>query len=223
MQDIERFTKQNIEVRVVEGFGPEAGERAEPIAMGRQTIWGGLGKAPSRDVMMAAGKAARSEMMQRIRDNKADNGNGAGRSGNGGRGGERSARAPQPQGQRSASNGNSGRSAGNANGGRNGNGNGARQDARPAQPRPPQNHAPREDSEMQPRDGAHTSASPFVQRDATPRNTDGQPDPLRTSVDSMSGRGRRSGNGGGGGRSNRSGGGGFGPRGPGNPTRTFGR
>jgi ATP-dependent RNA helicase RhlE len=45
MQDIERFTKQKIEVQVVEGFGPEPGERAEPIAMGRQTIWGGAGKA----------------------------------------------------------------------------------------------------------------------------------------------------------------------------------
>ncbi|MDQ6881786.1 MAG: DEAD/DEAH box helicase, partial [Pseudomonadota bacterium] len=100
MQDIERFTKQNIEVRVVEGFGPEAGERAEPIAMGRQTIWGGLGKAPSRDVMVAAGKAARSVMMQRVRDNKADNGgrSGAGRSG----GGERSGRGAPAPGQRSA-------------------------------------------------------------------------------------------------------------------------
>jgi ATP-dependent RNA helicase RhlE len=216
MKDIERFTKQTIEVRVIDGFAPEPGEQAEPIAMGRQTIWGGAGKPPSREVMAAAAKAARSEMMQRMRDNKGD----TGKAGNGGRGGERSARAPQPQGQR---NGN-----GNGNGARNGNGNGARQGARPPQGRPSQGqiHAPRQDSEMQPRDGAHNSASPFVQRDATPRNTDGQPDPLRTSVDSMGGRGRRgNGNGGGNGagRSNRSGGGGFGPRGPGNPARTFGR
>jgi ATP-dependent RNA helicase RhlE len=70
MADIERFTKQKIEVQVVEGFGPEPGERAEPIAMGRQTIWGGAGKPPSRDVMAAAAKAARAEMMQRIRENK---------------------------------------------------------------------------------------------------------------------------------------------------------
>ena len=229
MRDIERFTRQTIEVKVVEGFGPEQGEQAEPIAMGRQTIWGGIGKPPSREVMAAAAKAARGEMMQRIRDNKDANG----KSGNGGRaGGDRSARAPQPQGQRSANgsgsgSGNGGRNAGNGNGngGRNGNGggNGARQGARPAQPRPAQAHAPQQDSEMQPRDGAHNSQSPFVQRDATPRNTDGQPDPLRTSVDSMGGRGRRGGGGGGGGRSNRSGGGGFGPRGPGNPARTFGR
>ena len=48
----------------------------------------------------------------------------------------------------------------------------------------------------------------------------GQPDPMRTSIDSMAGSGRR----GGGGRGpNRSGGGGYGPRGPGNPGRSFGR
>ena len=39
MQDIERFTKQNIECVVVPGFEAESGERAEPLAMGRQTIW----------------------------------------------------------------------------------------------------------------------------------------------------------------------------------------
>ncbi|MES2053864.1 MAG: DEAD/DEAH box helicase, partial [Pseudomonadota bacterium] len=68
MQDIERFTKQNIDKVVVPGFEAEPGEKAEPLAMGRQTIWGGLGKPPSRDVMQAAAKAARTEMMQRIRD-----------------------------------------------------------------------------------------------------------------------------------------------------------
>jgi ATP-dependent RNA helicase RhlE len=70
MQEIERFTKQRIEVKFLEGFGPEPGEKAEPIAMGRQTIWGGAGKPPSRDVMAAAAKAARSEMMDRIREKK---------------------------------------------------------------------------------------------------------------------------------------------------------
>ncbi|HUR89179.1 MAG TPA: DEAD/DEAH box helicase, partial [Ramlibacter sp.] len=35
MEEIARFTKQNIPVKVIEGFAPEAGERAEPIAMGR--------------------------------------------------------------------------------------------------------------------------------------------------------------------------------------------
>ncbi|MEY4364419.1 MAG: hypothetical protein RLZZ24_1771 [Pseudomonadota bacterium] len=71
MQEIERFTSQSIPVETVEGFGPEPDEKAEPIAMGRQTLWGGLGKPPGRDVMAAAAKAARQEMMQRIRENKA--------------------------------------------------------------------------------------------------------------------------------------------------------
>lgn len=70
MQEIERFTKQRVEVKFLEGFGPESGEKAEPIAMGRQTIWGGAGRPPSRDVMAAAAKAARSEMMGRIRERK---------------------------------------------------------------------------------------------------------------------------------------------------------
>jgi ATP-dependent RNA helicase RhlE len=70
MADIERFTKQSIEQIAVPGFEPEPDEKAEPLAMGRQTLWGGLGKPPSREVMAAAGKAARSEMMERIRANK---------------------------------------------------------------------------------------------------------------------------------------------------------
>ena len=68
---IEKFTRQQIPVQILEGFGPEEGEKAEPIAMGRQTLWGGLGKPPGREVMQAAARAARQEMMQRIRDNKA--------------------------------------------------------------------------------------------------------------------------------------------------------
>ena len=71
MMDIERFTKQEIPVVPMPEFGPEPGEKAEPIAMGRQTIWGGAGKPPSRDVMQAAAKAARQEMMERIRTTKA--------------------------------------------------------------------------------------------------------------------------------------------------------
>jgi ATP-dependent RNA helicase RhlE len=110
MQDIERFTKQNIEVVQVPGFEADPGERAEPLAMGRQTIWGGLGKPPSREVMQAAAKAARSEMMTRIRENKPQTGRGqgAGNSGNGGGGG----------------NAGRGRSAGGGNGGNGGNGGG---------------------------------------------------------------------------------------------------
>ena len=94
MHEIERFTKQQIPVRMLDGFGPEVGERAEPIAMGRQTLWGGLGRPPSREVMAAAAKAARQEMMQRIRENKAGQGPRGG--GAGGRG-PQPARKPQPQ------------------------------------------------------------------------------------------------------------------------------
>ena len=116
MQDIERFTKQNIECVVVPGFEADSGERAEPLAMGRQTIWGGLGKPPSRDVMQAAAKAARSEMMTRIRDTK---GTQPARGGNAGAGG-RGPRAP----------------AGNSAGaGRGGNGGGNAERRGPAQPR----------------------------------------------------------------------------------------
>ena len=109
MQDIERFTKQNIEVVQVPGFEADPGERAEPLAMGRQTIWGGLGKPPSREVMQAAAKAARSEMMTRIRENKPQTGRGTG-AGNGGGGG--------------GGNAGRGRSAGGGNGGGNGGGGG---------------------------------------------------------------------------------------------------
>ncbi len=71
MMAIEKFTKQQIPVEIFDEFMPEPGEKAEPIAMGRQTIWGGAGKPPSREVMAAAAKAARSEMMERIRDKKS--------------------------------------------------------------------------------------------------------------------------------------------------------
>ena len=161
MQDIERFTKQNIEVVKVPGFEAEADERAEPLAMGRQTIWGGLGKPPSRDVMQAAAKAARSEMMTRIRDTRAGQpargnpgGGGGGRGGNGGGrgrapqdgmnagGGEngggnygRGPRTPNPGQPRQ----NSGYGAGNGAG----NGGPPRGERRPQAPRPPRDDQPR--------------------------------------------------------------------------------
>jgi len=96
MAEIERFTKQTIPVQPLEGYGPEPDEKAEPIAMGRQTLWGGLGKPPSREVMAAAAKAARQEMMQRIRANKAAQGERAAQGSGGSRKGEGGAR---PQGQ----------------------------------------------------------------------------------------------------------------------------
>jgi ATP-dependent RNA helicase RhlE len=101
MKEIERFTRQDIPVQVMEGFGPEPDEQAEPIAMGRQTLWGGLGKPPSRDVMAAAARAARQEMMERIREKKQTEG--------GSRGGARPNRGPRPNGGPGAQGGNGAR------------------------------------------------------------------------------------------------------------------
>lgn len=70
MHNIERFIRQQITVQPIAGFEPDSDEKAEPIAMGRQTLWGGAGKPPSREVMQAAARAARQEMMQRVRENR---------------------------------------------------------------------------------------------------------------------------------------------------------
>src|SRR6478609_62855 len=78
MQEIERFTKQQIPVKTIDGFGPEEGERAEPIALVLQTFWGGAGRPPSLVVMHSSAKAARTEMLQRVRENKAGQGGGCG-------------------------------------------------------------------------------------------------------------------------------------------------
>jgi ATP-dependent RNA helicase RhlE len=188
MQDIERFTKQKIEVQVIEGFGPEPGEKGEPIAMGRQTIWGGAGKPPSREVMQAAAKAARTEMLQRVRDNKAGQGNkgggvgggrGDGGGGGAGRGGANAPRARNASAGHGGGNGGAGYGGGyggGANGGGNGGGMG----------------------------GGMGGGNGGGQGRARPT---GQPDPMRTSVDMMAERGARRGSFGGG---NRSGGGGGG-------------
>ncbi len=218
MQDIERFTKQNIEVKIVEGFGPEPGEQAEPIAMGRQTIWGGAGKPPSRDVMQAAARNARTEMLQRVRDNRAGSGGQGGRGGNGGGrnagGGNRDGAARPARAHTGAS--------GNTNGnGRNGNG--QRQPG--GAPRGPARGLDRDDfqpissaprnfsSRIAPDHNAVVHTDPgnlAATRAQQPRAPQGQPDPMRTSVDLMAqgNRGRR--NGGGGYSGTRSGGGGYG-------------
>ena len=118
---IEKFTRQEIPQIDMPEYGPEQGEQAEPIAMGRQTIWGGRGRPPSREVMSAAAKNARGEMMQRIREKNASSppsgGRGrpaaGGRPGHGGGGGAGhggGAGAPRPAG--------SGRPAPRANAGR---------------------------------------------------------------------------------------------------------
>ena len=184
MQDIERFTKQNIEVKIVEGFAPEPGEKAEPIAMGRQTIWGGAGKPPSRDVMQAAARNARTEMLQRVRDNRAgqgDRGGSGGGNGGGGRGGQGGGR---------------GNNRGNGGGG----GSGVRGDAQPA------DHAGRSFGARPPQDRSRSGGGNGGQ---APRPAQGgQPDPMRTSVDMMAERSgaRRGGGGGGYGGGNRNGG-----------------
>ena len=224
MQAIERYTKQDIPVKVYDEFMPEPGEKAEPIAMGRQTIWGGAGKPPSRDVMMAAARAARTEMLTRVRESK---GPGAARGANSGGG-----RGP-------AGGGRGGNGGGNG-GGAGGRGRGGRGNTMPAGANQPQDgdfdNAGR-GQEMQPR--SHLSAAEQAVRGPGQRpargygggngggyggpapapRAGGQPDPMRTSVDMMTDRGPRRGGGGGGyGGGNRSAGapgGGFGGGRPG--------
>jgi ATP-dependent RNA helicase RhlE len=210
MMDIERFTKQTIPVRVIDGFGPDEGERAEPIAMGRQTIWGGAGKPPSRDVMQAAAKAARGEMMERMRAGKTAQGDRGGRpSGSGGGNGPRGGGGGGGGGRSSAPRSGPGPAAGPrssqgpARGGRSASGAGNRfNDAQPL----------RENAHL----GTHGGHSMPSSRGSGPS---GQPDPMRTSVDSMAERGRRGGggfrSGGGNGGGYGGGGGGGGSRGPG--------
>ncbi|WP_210547030.1 DEAD/DEAH box helicase [Rhodoferax sp. PAMC 29310] len=189
MQAIERYTKQDIPVQVIEGFMPEPGEKAEPIAMGRQTIWGGAGKPPSRDVMQAAARSARTEMLQRVRDSKGPQGErpangGGGRGGNGGGGG--------------------------GGGGRGGNAGGQRSHA-------PRSHAPA--GEFAPRNptqrpvqgrGGNGGGGGYGGENQSQRPPQGQPDPMRTSVDMMAERGARRGGGGFGGGNRNGGGGGYG-------------
>ena len=222
MQDIERFTKQRIEVKFIEGFGPEPGEKAEPIAMGRQTIWGGAGKPPSREVMAAAAKAARGEMMERIREKKGAEGGGGGRGGQkpAGRGGQ----ARGPQGPREGAIGNEGNGAPQQRRqGGNGGAPGGNKPRHARGPRPegrefrPDNRPHGGDQgggESQPGPNAFRNASVRGDRPAfrdEPRGPAGaprQPDPLRTSIDSIADRGGYRGN------RNRNGGGGRGPGGP---------
>ncbi|PIT73826.1 RNA helicase [Limnohabitans sp. JirII-29] len=238
MKDIEHFTKQQVPVVMVEGFGPEPDEKAEPIAMGRQTLWGGLGKPPGRDVMAAAAKAARNEMMQRIRDTKgASGGGGGGRGGRGpaprGEGGDSEGRAPRPNGHVSRDrNGDRPPRDGNRPQGqgprpaRQFDNRGPRQDApraprdlEPRMPRDNEARAPRrDDDDFQPRANAHLGTQSGV--NAFGHKTQGggqrQPDPTRTSVDLMTERKRGGGGfGGGGGRRNGGGGGGGGRSGGG--------
>ncbi len=240
MMDIERFTKQEIPVQLLEGFGPDAGEVAEPIAMGRQTLWGGAGKPPSRDVMAAAAKAARQDMMQRIRDNKAAGGSSGGpRQGRGeGQGQPRPSRNGPPPSRRNGPQGGprfegqgDGRQEGGRDGGRDGQREGGRGQEQRGDPRfdnradgqgrpAPRGPRPegrgrggqggqgggqdryRNDGDELPRHIDPLKTTQFARLDLPnrkPVRSSGQPDPTRTSIDSLASGGRRHGGGGGGG------------------------
>ena len=263
MMEIERFTKQEIPVQILEGFGPEPGERPEPIAMGRQTLWGGAGRPPSRDVMQAAAKAARTDMMQRIRESKSA----AGEVGGGGRGGRPSGNG----GGQARPDGGAGRSRnGPPPSRRGGPAQGPRTDRQDRGERrfdgaPPDRFNERGDRRNdrpndRPNDGPNDRnmdrdhdrgsrgdelprhidplmTNQFARQGAPRRNSGGgggQPDPTRTSIDSLAGSGRggprRNGGGGGGGGfgggnggGRRSGGGGGGYGGGNGGGRSFGR
>ena len=227
MMEIERFTKQEIAVQMLDGFGPEPGEVAEPIAMGRQTLWGGAGRPPSRDVMAAAAKAARQDMMHRIRENKTKQGDRPARAE-----GEGAGRGPRPARQGAQP---SRRHQGEGQGPRGERGEGAPRGPRPEQgfggqgPRRderrgdrgsdrPQQDRRRGDGDELPRHIDPLKTTQFARLDLPgrkPVKTGGQPDPTRTSIDSLaSGNRRRHGGGGGGNGGGRGGfGGGGGNRG----------
>ena len=262
MMEIERFTKQEIPVQILEGFGPEPGEKPEPIAMGRQTLWGGAGRPPSRDVMQAAAKAARTDMMQRIRESKGAVGEGGG----GGRGGRPSGNGggqarPEGGAGRSRNGPPPSRRGGPAQGPRTDrqdrgerrfdgpptdrfNERGDRRNDRPNDGPNDRNmdrdhdHGPRGDE--LPRHIDPLMTNQFARQGAPRRNSGGgggggQPDPTRTSIDSLAGSGRggprRNGGGGGGGfgggngggRRSGGGGGGGGYGGGNGGGRSFGR
>jgi len=221
MHAIERFTHQQIAVKILPDYGPAPDEKAEPIAMGRQILWGGLGKAPSPAEMQAAARSARRALSERMRANKAARGSGGerrkqaprtkteaaedaparpdDRHGAGGAAADNSRR--RPGGRRSRSRGRGGKPA-------------ARTAQEDGQRQPHSDHSDHSDE----RDGANGNAA----ADELPRNVDPLqinlsgarnrrhspggsgspeiPDPLRTGADVMgkgSGRHRRSGHGGG--------------------------
>ena len=258
MMEIERFTKQEIPVQILEGFGPEPGEKPEPIAMGRQTLWGGAGRPPSRDVMQAAAKAARTDMMQRIRESKGA----AGEGGGGGRGGRPSGNGggqarPEGGAGRSRNGPPPSRRGGPAQGPRTDrqdrgerrfegapadrfNERGDRRNDRPNDGPNDRNmdrdhdRGPRGDE--LPRHIDPLMTNQFARQGAPRRNSGGgggQPDPTRTSIDSLAGSGRggprRNGGGGGfgggngAGRRSGGGGGGGGYGGGNGGGRSFGR
>jgi ATP-dependent RNA helicase RhlE len=203
MMEIERFTKQEIPVDIMSEFAPEADEVAEPIAMGRQTLWGGAGRPPGRDVMQAAAKKARKEMLDRVRTKtppsasprSAPAGDAAQAFSDDESGGRPAAR--QGQGRNRAATPHSGkpRSSGPQN--RQGQGNrpaggGNAGNGRGAAPRSAAQDYPAKERLPLLREDAHLGTQAGTSL-AAPRRSGGtgQPDPMRTSVDSMTQRNGR--------------------------------
>jgi len=65
---------QQISGQLVDGFGPRPATAAEADRHGSPDDLGRCRPSASRDVMQAAAKAARTEMLQRVRENKAGQG-----------------------------------------------------------------------------------------------------------------------------------------------------
>ncbi|MCF8160395.1 MAG: DEAD/DEAH box helicase [Polaromonas sp.] len=211
MQAIERYTKQDIPVQIIAEFMPEPGEQAEPIAMGRQTIWGGAGKPPSRDVMMAAAKAARTEMLTRVRESR---GPGAARGGNSGRGPAPGGRGGTRGGRRNGAGAGFGGEGRKSNDDNYGNTGGSRE-AEPRSHLSAAEQAVRGPGQRQARgygggNGGGYGGPVDAGAGASRSGPGGQPDPMRTSVDMMTDRGPRRGGFGGGNRNSGGGGGGGG-------------
>jgi len=217
MMAIEKFTKQQIPVEIFDEFMPEPGEQAEPIAMGRQTIWGGAGKPPSREVMAAAAKAARSEMMERIRDKKSPEK--APRASK-----PRAARAdgdvgsdsqpPRQDGQRRRGPGGQGAASGFGQGQGQGRSRPRQEGARPGAPRGEGRSADARGEFRGSTEGRRGGPGQGLGAQGGQGGAARQPDPLRTGIDALGERGR--------GRGGRPGGGGAGRPGNGGPGRQGG-
>jgi len=187
MMAIERFTGQQIPVQALPEFMPGPEEKAEPIAMGRQVLWGGAGKPPSREVMAAAARAARRELQERLR---------ARRAGDAARptapAAPADAAADSPDDERAAQSGGDGTDSRNridTEGRRNRNR--RRRNKNKNAGAPASTAAPRSDGvpPRPPRDGrpAQPQGARKPQGPALAR----QPDPLRTGIDALNERGRR--------------------------------
>lgn len=85
MQQIEKLIGQPVPQIIIDGYQPAANEQAQPIVMGRQVLWGGIGRAPSRQATAAHVKSVRQQMSQSRRGTGGNSGTrtGAGTKGSG--------------------------------------------------------------------------------------------------------------------------------------------